>query len=350
MDRKIRSKLRDERRARIDDLAESLRQGDMSHARETLSWIETLDKLRTFRWRERSWAWYTLLGLACVGIAAFAISVRVWSTRALIDVSARGADVFTSERTPVHASTPMDSLWVGGAVATNSVDPGVPTDTFPAGIALKGKELLLDSLIVEGPAVVKISSTSTCLQVQAWSRQATGRIKFTSARLADGSTSWPLQARGTGEPYDLSFTCLPDSNVPIDVRFGNVGRWTISTPTVDSVVLFAESPPSSGRFVSTIDSGRVVLADVGEATNVKSGESLVFRLKKVHEFAIDGRAGNLHVAVDADVTQLDQSAMRVDLMPRLVTYLEHSPIARIFWAALVFLWGLAYGVWRVVQR
>jgi hypothetical protein len=368
LEKLIKEKKAQEIREAADGLADPSRANPVEIAERIKAYQTILEAIR--KPPSHRWIPVAVISILCVSIVLFLAKAPMPRSKVLLQVTAEGVKVDLTE--PLILSGPsgvdlnylsVDNLndIIGSPVLGLSIKNPVPE----AWIHVRKGNIRLTELKVlperrekgEGyPLEIQLYGKKM-LQMALGSGSLTGRFLVSknvdiSARKASDSPPSRI-VRHLSIPESISFRAMSSTTLPVDLNMelrGPLVLWNLEVKTIRFSRRISPSPGETS-FASTIQSGFLKLHDLSRDVVLREKSQLSL-------IGLKGRIVELHggdtiqVAFEGTVKSvlLGPEGFQENVTPRCLEYLYHNRPLSLFWSALVFAWGMLWGLRKILSQ
>jgi hypothetical protein len=362
MSKELRQRLEAKRDEAIHEAAERLLKEVDADMGDILPRIEAYSKLLAAIKPppSREWAWAIIVAVLCLSSAGLLWSVRVPRTRITLNLQSDAVELTLAapwswsgdlplETSPVH----LEALSVLDAPLLGSAIESVRDQAW---MTLEGGSASLKQLGVEPNGVLTIESAGKSrLDVYARGAKFGGQLLLSgSVHLAVGkeaaNTSLDQQFELT-IPEGITFRAKGATAVPTHFQVRPRAPWILRDLRMRDLRFSQETPaePGAVSFMPAILGGTLTLHDVSETVMLREKNRL--SLMGVEGRVVDLRAKDgidLIFEGTAQQIQMGPNGFEQNLAPTYLAYVYHQKPLAFFWGAVVFCWGVLWGIRKTI--
>jgi hypothetical protein len=366
MNRRLRQELQAKLRGKIGDaVSHALNSGEdgAGSLKVKLEEIESYSKLLSFC--EPKWAadsgLAAAVAVACLAVAGLLWNLKVRRTNISLTVE---TDSFHGELArDWHLDSPFQAQVVHfeRLSAAQAPNLGLSLDESAGDVwfRLEGGQVGLQSLQIDKGAFVEVSANVHEVSVSVGRRPlrgtltVTGKGTLTAGRRAEEASLH--RAYDLDVPETLEFATRDPGGTPSQVTVHSPQKWSLGAVPLDNLSFAVEEvkSPAESELTSGIQSGTVQFNDTSWPV-LPLFENELLAVRRTGEARIEARSGesSIHVTVNGFVKNVavgDAEARR-ELAPSWLEYLYNKRSLTFFWGAVVFVWGLLWGIRKTALR
>jgi hypothetical protein len=325
--------------------------------------VENYSKLLSLveaRW-SADWIAAAIVAVVCLAVASFLWSTKVSATnvsmtletesiRGMLGHDWRVDDPFQSSAMHFENLSAVQAPNLGLAINGGKGD---------AWFSLAGGQLTLEGLQVDQGASIQMTVDKSQVGLFVTQRGVRGKLTVLGkGTLMAGPEPGSQTVRRTYAievPETIEFSVVDPKGVPTRLTIHSPQKWNLGKiPLTDAMFALEETRDlSEAELVSGIKSGSVHFNDTSRPS-LELSENEIVSVHRTDEARIDLRSsdGTAHVTLNGlvkDVTAGD-SQTRQELAPSLLEYLYNKKSVTFFWGAIVFLWGILWGIRKTIFR
>jgi hypothetical protein len=180
--------------------------------------------------------------------------------------------------------------------------------------------------------LIKYDSLNTDLQI------SNARININDGQL-DTNVDYKI-------PEIFNVKSFPSIAMPINITFIDTSNWIIRDLPISEVNFLEERSPGTGKFNSSIISGKIKILETEKEYVLEEGDWLNLNHPKCRRIQISKVNNSIKIHIEGEVSKASAGAELFEqkLNPTIVEYLYYAKSFAFFWACLVFMWSLIWSV------
>ncbi|MEK6374772.1 MAG: hypothetical protein AABO58_19000 [Acidobacteriota bacterium] len=353
------------REERIERTARRLLEGeDVQELLPELQQIDAYSRLLATtgpKHRERKWVWPAVVVLVCVTVAGILWSLKVPRTNISMMVDSdslaatlrspwRAENVFHSSLMHVERVSTINAPNLGLAIEQHAGD---------AWFELKGGDIGLEMVEIERNASVEIHTDQDEIDLFASRARLRGRITVTGkVTVKAGPRVGETTVDGSHDisvPETIEFSVDVPQSIPARLSVHSPGAWSLGHLEVTQLGFSHEELQGAGErsVTSGIKGGTVRFDDSSRPVmELREGDFIRARLTESSVLTARGANGVIHATVNGIVSGIGvgNAKRAANLAPTYLEYLYNKKSLGLFWGAIVFLWGVIWGLRNAVLR
>jgi hypothetical protein len=358
----LRQRLVAQRAEELETIANRLLTSPTAEVREHLDRLEVYARLLTLLQPRLSREWLLAVFVAVLSLAGAGLlwGLQVGATRLTLDLQSEAVVVKLAQPWTWRGELPLDTRQVELATLTALETPELfaplSSEDDNAWIRLQGGKAALEKLQLGHHGILEIDTLQKDhLEVYVHQAAMDGRFMVwgttrVQAGVVPGTLSIDIE-RELFVPETIVFRAEGKGARPVQLKLCPGEPWVLRHLPVQGLAFTRQIPtePGENPFVSTIKSGTLTLTDVGQQVTLQENDSLSFiglqgRLAEVRS----GDALHLRFEGTARQVALGPAGFQQSLAPSLLKYYYHQEPLKFFWGAVVFLWGMLWGIRKTV--
>jgi hypothetical protein len=340
MDKELIKRLREERAKRYNDAARKLLENDdVDGAKQQLTWVETSAKLLSSTQHATQRKWSVLILFICVVLAGLAWTLRIPSTHVTLDVTTGNVVLRLRDNWESNHQFVADEI----SIKNVAVDSYKNSDS----LHIKGKEIVVGSLMIQKDAEVELSVVDHELRIFVKQAQLSGEISFQQAQLTIETEDDTIERSFDEEiPETITFKTAKVGAVPVELKISGHEGWRLRSLPIQGIGFVEEFPPNSGIFESVIRSGKVTVLETGVEEELQELDALIVKDAKSRRLELANTENGVQVIFEGTTSKIlaGPQDFATNLTPTIFQYIYHQEKLKVFWGAVIFLTGL---LWRV---
>jgi len=362
MNRQARRELKRRLSIKIDEAARQAADGS-PEVKDTLASIEAYKKLLELgkpKWRSDSLT-AIVFALVCLAAAGTLWTLKV--SRSNVSVSVDSVNLAGR----VAREWNIDNRFIGPAVhlerlsSIQAPNLGVSlvSDQGDAWCRLSGGTIVIQSLRLRPGTRFEASTQDDQVRMYISGAAFDGRLSLVGQGSvqcgAAPGRGQPARRVSVDVPETVEFTSVDPRGVPSALTIHQPRQWALDhVPLADLTFSIEESPqPTATVFTSGIKSGSVQFNDT-KWPPIPLAESELLSVAQTDTARIEAsnKGGIIHVTVNGFVSgvTIGDAETRRHLAPSYLEYFYNKQTTAFFWSAVVFFWGLLWGVRQTVFR
>jgi len=310
---------------------------------------------------ERKWLWPAAAALICVTTAGILWSLKIPRTNVSMTVDSDTLAIGLER--PWHVENVFHSalMHVERLSTISAPNLGLTIDqrSGDAWFELKGGVIELQTLDVGQNASLEIYTDQDSVDLYASRARVSGRatvmgkVTVTAGPRA-GETSVD-RSFDVVVPETIEFSIDRPQSVPSQLSVRAPDPWSIGHPQATQLSFAREELRGMGeRWVTSGIKGGTIRFDDTAWPVMEVRERDFMRLRLTPSTVLDAHGANgvMHVTVNGAVSgvRIGSSDREADLAPSYLEYLYNKKSLGLFWGAMVFVWGLIWGLRNTVLR
>jgi hypothetical protein len=294
-----------------------------------------------------------LVALGCLVLVSVAIGWRPGAVPVALDAEVAELTLALARPWQADGALALDAerLWLDGDLAMEAAGLDSLHDILSVGLERlpgeKGRlELRADG--AEARTWLRLSAVGSHPSLEVSGGKLSGRIHAQGVRLAietgEGGSTIDLD-RAQSEVLRFSFGGHPDNPARLELPADK--PWSMEGLFVDRL-RFVREQGAQGRFVSTILGGSVRLLDLDSELGLHERDRLELGVVEGRYLRVDyePKTRRFRVRFEGSVEQVltGPDGFERNRAPTLLEYLYKQQQLALLWGAIVFLWGLFWGV------
>ena len=327
------------------------------------------DQLLVVRpWHQLPFA--TLIVIACVMVAGFALTLRTWRTQIILTVKTTAVELKLAESwswSEALEVVPSDLRFENLSMLELPKESTTQTWSNVTSAQVKDGQITLTGLSFGRHSDLRIEKNNGSLidvyvrHLQDEQGLDNGSVPLQGAFELGGqpmiSVLAPTSTPNSGSenwpelmiPETAQFKAELQGPIPARLAFGTMSKWVLNDLRVKDRLSFAfdtQRHPGTTTFISAITGGHLRLSDLGDKViELHSGEPLTLK-------GITGRVTQIevkdHIRLrfqgNVSEVRIGPEGFEQNLTPRLLEVLRHQNTWTLLWGAVVWLWGMLWGV------
>jgi len=363
MNKELRQRLEAKRDELINEAGERLLTDAEADIGKIVGHVETYSKLLAASKpppsRERVWA--VVVVVLCLSSAGLLWSLPVSSTRITLNLQSDAIELKLADIWSWSGDLQLDTnLMVFEALSTIEgllLGSSIESSNSNAWITVEGGQASLKKLGMNQHGVLRIERTGGG-QIDFFLRAAKFRGQFIvlgsmylSVGKEIGTASYEKHLEELTIPESIAFGANGDSVVPTRFKVRPHEPWVLWDLRVQDLRFSRETPaePGAVAFVPSILQGTLTLLDVSETVALRAKDRLTLTGVEGRVVELTAKDGiNLIFEGIAKKVQVGPKGFERNLAPTYLAYIYHQRQLAFFWGAVVFLWGVLWGVRRMI--
>ncbi len=326
---------------------------DIENYAKLLSFVET-------RWAP-DWAVAAIVAVFCLAVASFLWSTKVSTTNISMTLETESLRGTLSHDWRVDLPFQSNAMHFENLSDVSAPNLGLAINggRGDAWFKLEDGQLSLERLQVDQGASVQMTVNKSQVGLFVTQRGVRGKLTVLGKGIL---TAGPEPGRQTVRreytieiPETIEFSVGDPKGVPSRLTIHSPQKWNLGKiPFADVTFALEETRDlSETELVSGIKSGSVRFNDTSWPP-IELSENEIVSVHQMDGARIELRSGDgtAHVTLNGlvkDVTVGD-SRTRQELAPSLLEYLYNKKSLTFFWGAIVFLWGILWGIRKTIFR
>ncbi len=364
MRHRLRKKLKDENQRLIDEgLSGAISGCETASLKENLDRIEDYSKLLSLsdsRWAH-DWIPATLVAVLCLFGAYYLWHKKVPRTNVSLVVETRTVHGYLAKDWRIQSPFHSKVMHFENLSAIQDPNLGLSMDSRDgnAWFRLEGGNIELQSLHLEKGALLEIVGVGDQVSLSVGLKPLDGSVTVTGKGTVTGGTK-PGEV-SLKRNYDLKdpelveFSVKDPRAVQSRLTIHSPGNWSLA-PAPFRNVSFVYQEDQGGiasELSSGIQSGSLHFNDTSWPV-MDLAENELFAIHQTQDARIEARNGrpSIHITLNGfvkDVTVGDSETGR-KLAPSYLEYYFNKKTLSFFWGAILFLWGVLWGIRKTIFR
>ncbi len=353
INKEIIKRLDSKRDQQIEEAARQLlEKGDLKSAKEKLEWVETSSKLLSSIKRPHiRLIWSTIIAFICLLIGGLAWTLHIPTTKISLELITENASMILGKEWSSNHQFITDELYINNIVYLSipgvNFHKSVNHEDEPFAINLKGKEIIVNELILRNDAEIELNLNGNQLKLFVKSSPVTGKIFVQHADLKIEFWEESIIKQINSEiPETISFRSAKTVADPVLFELENKENWRLRDLNIRDIGFLEEYPPGSGKFESLIQSGKVALPEIGFTRDLRTADRLILNGMKNSRLEISKDDNKIKIFFEGSVNKIlvGPNGVEKNLAPTYLEYLYHQKKLAFFWGIVVFLWGMLFFV------
>jgi hypothetical protein len=360
--RGLRQRLAAQRATEVEAIANRLLISPTAEVGEQLDRLEVYARLLALLQPRlsREWLLAMFVAVLSLGGAGLLWGLQVRETRLTLDLQSEAVVVKLAQPWTWNGELPLDTRRVElatlTALETPELFPPLNSEDDNVWIRLQGGKAALEKLQLGQHGILEIDTLQKD-HLEIYARQAAMDGRFmvwgttrVQAGVVPGTLSIDV-ARELFVPETIVFRAAGQGARPVQLKLCPGEPWVLRHLPVQGLAFTRQIPtePGENPFVSTIKSGTLTLTDVGQQVTLQENDSL--SLSGLQGRLAEVRSGDsLHLRFEGTARQvaLGPAGFQRSLAPSFLRYYYHQKPLKFFWGAVVFLWGLLWGIRKTI--
>jgi hypothetical protein len=309
------------------------------------------------RWKRDSGA-AIVVAVVCIAVAALLWTTKVPHTS--ITLSAMTESLQGTLAEDWHVDNPFQSQLMHferlSSIHAPNLGLSIKDDQGNAWVKLQGGKIALASLDIDKGASVHMSADKSEVNVFVSLTSIRGRItvvgkgKLTAGTGPDQTVT---QSYDLPIPETIEFATNDPRDIPSRMTMHGPQNWDLGKVPLANFNFALEQVRglAESEFTSGAKSGSIRFNDTSWSTYEISENELV-AVHETDQAAVDVRNGDplIHVTLNGTVQNVSvgHSSTSTKLAPSYLEYLYNKKTLAFFWGAVVFVWGILWGIRRTI--
>jgi hypothetical protein len=308
----------------------------------------------TERKTDRNWLWPAAIASLCVAIAGILWSVKIPRTQIASGLSTDSLTATVAKTWHIEDAFHARRMHFERLSMIQGPNLGLTIDhgSGDAWFEVEGGDLTLQMLQVSDGALVEIDADKDEVNIYASKGQVTGKVTVTgkvnvTAGPRAGETSVDRRYQ-IDIPETVDFVADKMQSIPSEFTVHSPSKWALGQLQASSISFTREELRGTGErsLRSGVKSGTIRFDDTAWAVlELREGDLLGLHRTESAAVEVGSENGLIHVTFNgvAAVTVGDLKTSKT-LAPSYLEYLYQKKSLALLWGAIVFLWGVIWGV------
>jgi hypothetical protein len=301
------------------------------------------------------------VAILCVAVASFLWNHKVPRTNVSLTTqteSFRGNLV-----APWHLDRPFQSNLMHlerlTTVSCPNLGLSINDESGETWLRLDGGHLTLQSMDVETGASLQITTAQDEVDLFLSGKPIRGSLTVSGkgtmtagARPGESSISRPYDLP---VPETVEFSVADPRAVPSELTIHSPQKWSLISVPLGNISFQMETvrAPGESETISGIKSGSLRFNDTAwPVMDLSEGELLTVHKTQDARTEVSGQSGLMHLSLNGFVKNVTvgDSESKEELAPSYLEYLYNTKAFAFFWGAIVFVWGILWGIRKTIFR
>lgn len=339
-------KLKQEINKRLKIATDSLLHDDKAKAKENIEWVDiatTLSDKAEKKSDKRKIP--ILIGLISIFLIGLGLILKIPKANIVVDIVTKNVALKLNKEWLIsnRFSSPEVTIDNLKEVSSPGMNIEVKKDK-PFSIDLKGKDIVVNNFRLSPGTEFLIQLQDSLQYFKIKNGSLTTAIQAGTARvnINDGQIDTNLNVR---IPQLFTIKSFQSVAVPISIMLRDTSQWKFRDISISGIDFLEESPPGSGKFISSIISGNVKVLETDKETRLEEGDWLLLKKLQNRRIQITKSDSNLKIHFEGEVSNVRAGSelFEKNLKPTIIEYLYYAKSFAFFWSCVVFIWSLLWG-------
>ena len=306
-------------------------------------------RVRKFFKKDR---WPLSIGIICLFVIWLAWILPINRVEVSFEVVSRNISLKLSRDWELKSSLPVKSLFVNNLhkVSAPELDIGflrnVDMDQEPVRLILEGDYIRLKKLALPKDATIDLTSYGHKLILYSKGAPLCGMIDVANVNLTlvtEHDEGIAPIFKKTEDIETIRFESVEAPGTPVKIDCKTTTTWKMRNFQASSIH-FSHDSDTSGKFESTVKSGRIKLLETGLEHELREYDLLMLKDIKTRRLECSKTDEGIKLFFRGSVSAIEAGpgGFRKNLAPTWLEYLYHQKKSGFFWSAVVSLWGLLW--------
>ena len=341
------NKLQHEINKRVKVAADSLLNNDQVTAKENVEWIQLatdlVDKIERRRNKIRI---SVIIGLLSVFLIGLGFTVRMPRTKVAVDVITKNTHLILKKNwtidnrfssSELNISNLREVYWAGANIKIMNEQPFA--------FELKGQDIVLDKIVLDSSSELTIQLRDGRQNFIIKSDSLGTDVQVGKAHLTIGDVQ--LDTLLNSEiPQIFKVKSFKSRVMPVIISLSDTARWSMKDILISDISFSEESVPGTGKFISSIASGRVKILEIDKEVKLEEGDWLLFKGLNISRIQITKANSDLKIHIEgaASDASVGSELLKKKLNPTIIEYLYYAKSFAFFWSCIIFIWSLLWSL------
>lgn len=353
--KKIQIKLNSERKKRLKGSAELLYEGKIDKVKENLEWIKLSKQVINEEKNRIRFYWALAVGLICILLLGISYTLFIGKTNVSLELTVDGVRFSLKDSWQSKNIFTANSFFVDHLINVSSdFQPNFYSSPEPFSMSLDGDTIELAMLHLDKDSEIELQAQKNQLKIYAKNTQLSGTFSIRKGNIIiDGEImNFNLNSELPPSSYTFETNLIPKASYPCQLDLKRNIIWEFTGLKVNSIRFSEEYPPGSGKFISTIKSGKMFLHDTNDQLVFHGNEKLEIDISKQHRLKLKGENDLINFTFEGEVSKLygGPEGIEKNLKPNYLDYIYNNQRITFFWSAIVFVFGILWSIRNTLFR
>lgn len=335
--------------------------GDLDDGRElnsiyaTVCRIEKITNLLKTTEPSKFFQWATFF-IAVVVIASALWLIKIPKNNIRIRIDADAVVLRTEGWSPQESLSAEELRFAYiNDIEAFGIDLEIRSDSGDAWLELEGAKLVFGDLKLGDGTQLTLEVDQSSLNLYTNEGELSALIEFKSGRIDAGPEPGisDLHWKEKLDVYEsISVKALGNSAVPTQIAVHSKEKWKLSRIKISGLSFSKdrELAPEPGLFESSLKGGIIVLTDIKKKIEAIEHDNLILRGIESRRFEVIWDRQILRVFFEGSVSGIlfGPEGLERDLRPSILEYLYYRKSVIILWGCITFLWGILWGIRKIL--
>lgn len=338
------NKLQKEIKRRIKQASDALLNDDKKTAQENLDWVNISDKLiDEYKKKPNKVKLSIIIGLATVLLIGLGLAIKIPKTNISLDAAITSVTLTLNSAWTIENRFSFSELNIDNLKEVDATFKKIE-HSAPFDMDLKGNRITMDNIALSPKSIITIQIEDSNQNFILKQDSLDAQIQISKAHVSindefDTDVNYEI-------PEILNIKSFPSIATPITISFSDTNNWSFMNIPVSEINFQEETPPGSGKFNSTILSGKIKILEIGKEYPLEEGDWLSLKHLECKRIKIS-KIKNLikiHIEGRVDKVSTRTGLFEQNLKPSIAEYLYYAKTFAFFWSCIIFMWSLLWSL------
>lgn len=350
IDRKIKTKIKNEVKIKSENSIQSLLEGKLEEAKKNMEYIRLSTEITSKYEKKWKFFWAVIIGSICISLIGFAFSLHVRSTPVSFEVLVDGLTLHLDKEWESETPLFADYFSINHLKQiSTSLKSSLKDSENPFSMTLQGTKIKLMNLALSKEAEVSFEAQKGQLSIYAKNSQIAGSFLIKKGQveidglepLSDPDSFYYFKSNRVG-PYSS----------PVKLIFKNRVFWEFFGLNPNKMEFKMEHPPGSGNFESLIHGGKLLLFDTNKEIELRKHESFYVGIKNTRRLNLKETENKITVSFEGRISKLigGPEGRQRNLKPTYLEYFYENQKVALLWGAFVFIFGILWSIKNTIFK
>jgi len=340
-------KLQQEVNNRIKIATDALLHDDQETARKNLQWVDLSNSiLDKYKKRPDNRKLSIIIALASIFLIGIGLTVRLPKTNVSVDLISKSVTLKLKNDWTIDNRFSTSQLNINNVKEIHGAGSNINIiNEEPFNIDVKGSNIIIDKfpLSANSEITIGLQNDVQSLTIKNDSLLTDIQIGKAAININDGQLDTIVNYE---VPEIFNLQSFPSPAIPVTLTFTDTSSWSFNGMSLSEINFLEESPAGSGKFSSSILSGKVKILETDQEFSLEKADWLHLTKLQNRKIQLTKSGSLLRIHLEGQVSEVRSGSELFEkvLNPSIVEYLYFAKAFAFFWSCIVFMWSLIWSI------